>query len=126
MHGCLIQRPQGSRAGQQSPNVDPPDADIAPVPIIAHFPFEFASDTMRGPRASTLALAENGTSLGPPYSLHADIRADDNGRYCAGTAIFVSRRATTASREQTAGFMSKAGSCSCGCSPWTGAALGWR
>src|SRR5216684_1006722 len=44
-------------------------------------PFVVVSDTLEAPRASSLALLENGRPLGPPHSLHSEIRHRGGGRY---------------------------------------------
>jgi hypothetical protein len=54
---------------------------IVPVPHKVFPLFEIATDDLTHPQASSLALSENGTPLGPAHSLHNDIRAKGNGRF---------------------------------------------
>ena len=49
---------------------------------IAWVPVEFgAGDTEEGPNSSLLRLFENETALGPPHSIHVDIREKGGGAY---------------------------------------------
>jgi hypothetical protein len=45
------------------------------------FPYRLRSDTMAAPRASDAVLLEDGKPLGPPHSVHDDIRKLGAGRY---------------------------------------------
>jgi hypothetical protein len=66
------------------------DCYNAPVRFPASFPFGVTWDTMSNRRRSMSVLLENGRPLGPGHALHADIRAEGEGRYAfwAGTLYF--------------------------------------
>lgn len=49
--------------------------------LAASFPLTVYSDDIRSPRASTLALFENGVSIGPAHSPHSMIREAGGGAY---------------------------------------------
>ena len=64
-------------------------AFIAPAPGDRHWAGH--GDSSDAPSASNLRLFENDRELGPPHSLHADIRAQGHGRFSNwGTTVYLS------------------------------------
>jgi hypothetical protein len=49
--------------------------------FVVSLPADLISDSEAHPSASSLVLLENGRELGPPHSMHADIRANGLGRF---------------------------------------------
>ena len=58
--------------------------------------YSLLTDSMRSPTSSNLVLFEDGRALGPPHSLHAEIRESGRGRYSHwdGSLIFSSSDGT--------------------------------
>jgi len=87
------QRPQGQQQGQmQMPPPSEPDKPIAvfiPDPndkngncYLIYVPqYVQVADDDQNPKRSTLELFEDGKPLGPPHTMHKEIREQGKGRY---------------------------------------------
>jgi hypothetical protein len=87
------QRPQGQQQGQMQ--MPPPSEPGKPITVFIPDPndkngnayliyapqFVQVADDDQNPKRSTLVLYEDGKPLGPPHSLHKDIREQGKGKY---------------------------------------------